>query len=68
MAEPEPASEESASDLELAAPLSEQQDEGPPSYWFFAVVAVLAAALDLGTKEWAREALHGADQGIRPWA
>ena len=61
VAEPEPASEESASDLEPAAPLSKQQDEGPPSYWFFAVVAVLAAALDLGTKEWAREALHGAD-------
>lgn len=36
-------------------------DEGAPSYWLLAVVAVLAAALDLASKEWAREALHGLD-------
>jgi signal peptidase II len=34
----------------------------PPSYWFFAVVAIVSAALDLGSKEWATQALTNYDQ------
>jgi signal peptidase II len=33
----------------------------PPSYRFLAVVALVGAAIDLASKEWARHALHGAD-------
>ncbi|NUO54857.1 MAG: signal peptidase II [Polyangiaceae bacterium] len=33
-----------------------------PSYWFFAVVAIVSAVLDLGSKEWATHALTNYDQ------
>lgn len=51
--------EEAAPDAEKSAKAS--VDETGPSYWFLAVLAIGAAAIDLGSKEWARDALHGAD-------
>ncbi len=36
-------------------------EDAAPSYWFLAVLAIVAAAIDLGSKEWARDALHGVD-------
>jgi signal peptidase II len=43
-----------------AAPVAEAPS-APPSYRFLAVVALVGAAIDLASKEWARHVLHGAD-------
>lgn len=40
----------------------EAEPRQPPSYWFFAIVAIVSAALDLGSKEWATDALTNYDQ------
>ena len=72
-AEPEPAAapEEvpeviapAASQAPAAAPSHAAPSHNPPSYVLFAVVAVLAAAADLISKEWATDKLTGPQRAL----
>lgn len=63
-----PISEGAVSDAPVSdAPVSDadakrSEPRQAPSYWFFGIVAVISAALDLGSKEWATQALTNYDQ------
>lgn len=54
---------EDATEAERPAPEGED-DHQPPSYVFFAILAAVAAAIDLGTKEWATKILTGPGRAL----